>query len=107
MLVGHTDAVWDLALLRDDSLLVSGGADGAVKVWDVSIASTPLKLTWGYNGVGEESEASFGVTSVEGIKTDLKKVAVAYANAVIKLFDVETGAEVSRLQSDSTFGEPI
>lgn len=107
MLVGHTDAVWDLALLREDTLLVSGGSDGMVKVWDLANGSSPsLKLTWGYNGAEspESSDAEVGVTSVEGVKTDLKKVAVAYRNAVVKLFDVQTGVEVGRLQSDSTYG---
>ncbi|KIO32898.1 hypothetical protein M407DRAFT_18357 [Tulasnella calospora MUT 4182] len=103
VLVGHTDAVWDLALLRDDTLLVSGGSDGSVKVWDTSLPSTPLKLSWGYNGVDGEAETSLGITSLDGIKTDLKKVAVAFSNAVVKMFDVETGAEVGKLESDVTY----
>lgn len=107
-LVGHTDAVWDLALLRDDSLLVSGGSDGMVKVWDLSGSGTPsLKLSWGYLGTGDETSedpVDVGVTSIEGVKTDLKKVAVAFRNAIVKLFDVESGLEVGRLQSDSTYG---
>ncbi|KAG8901487.1 hypothetical protein FRC00_006790 [Tulasnella sp. 408] len=105
VLVGHTDAVWDLALLRDDTLLVSGGSDGTVKVWDTSLPSTPLKLSWGYNGVDGEPESSLGITSLDGIKTDLKKVAVAFSNAVVKLFDVETGAEVGKMQSDATYDD--
>ncbi len=103
-LVGHTDAVWDLALLRDDTILVSGGADGAVKVWDLSSSSAQLKLSWGYDGVGGESEAGHAVTCVEAIKSELKKVAVAYGNAIIKLFDVDSGVELSIIQGDATYG---
>lgn len=114
-LVGHTDAVWDLALLREDTLLVSGGSDGVVKVWDLSSstsASKPtwaLKSSWGYNGTAvdgatSDSTADNGVTSLDGIKTDLKKVAVAYQNAIVKIFDVDSGVELLKLASDSTYG---
>ncbi|PPQ74192.1 hypothetical protein CVT26_004489 [Gymnopilus dilepis] len=109
-LVGHTDAVWDLALVRDESTLISCGAEGVVKVWDVSGPSGggSLKLTWGWNGVENpddlhESPDAPGATSVEAIKTDLKKVAVAYQNAIVKIFDIETGKEVSRLESDMSY----
>lgn len=110
-LVGHTDAVWDLALVRDESTLISCGAEGAVKVWDVSGPSGggSLKLTWGWGGLEnpddlpEETDAP-GATSVEAIKVDLKKVAVAYQNAMVKIFDIESGKELSRLQSDVSYG---
>jgi striatin 1/3/4 len=110
-LVGHTDAVWDLALVRDESTLISCGAEGVVKVWDVSGPSGggSLRLTWGWNGLegGEEPMEDMdapGATSVEAIKSDLKKVAVAYQNAVVKIFDIESGKALSRLQSDMSYG---
>lgn len=113
--MGHTDAVWDLALARDESTLISCGAEGAVKVWDVSGPSAgALKLTWGWLGVDGISDGTSyderdapGATSVEAIKSDLKKVAVAYQNAVVKIFDIETGKELSRLQSDISYGSVI
>jgi len=112
-LIGHTDAVWDLALVRDESTLISCGSEGAVKVWDVSGPSGggSLRLSWGWSGLdsqdesGSESEAP-GATAVEAIKADLKKIAVAYQNAVVKIFDIETGKEVSRLPSDTSYGKP-
>ncbi|TFK42790.1 WD40 repeat-like protein [Crucibulum laeve] len=109
-LIGHTDAVWDLALVRDESTLISCGAEGVVKVWDVSGPSGggSLKLTWGWSGL--ESQDEFhddsdapGATAVEALKSDLKKVAVAYQNAVVKIFDIESGKELSRLQSDLSY----
>lgn len=114
-LIGHTDAVWDLALVRDESTLISCGAEGVVKVWDVSGPSGggSLKLTWGYNGVIDNPEDSPedkntpGATAVEAIKSDLKKVAVAYQNSMVKIFDIETGKELSKLQSDISYGEYI
>ncbi|TDL27222.1 WD40 repeat-like protein [Rickenella mellea] len=109
-LVGHTDAVWDLALLRDETMLVSCGSDGTVKVWDVSgpPGHAALKLSWGYAGLdADEEEGSSpqetpGATALEAIKSDLKKVAVAYQNGLIKLFDIDSGKELSRLQGDSS-----
>ncbi|EPQ58098.1 WD40 repeat-like protein [Gloeophyllum trabeum ATCC 11539] len=107
-LIGHTDAVWDLALVRDESTLISCGAEGAVKVWDVSgPAGGSLKLSWTYAGLESESDEIPrdddlpGATAVEAIRVDLKKVAVAYQNAAIKIFDIETGKEVSQLQSEA------
>jgi len=105
-LIGHTDAVWDLALVRDECTLISGGAEGAVKVWDVSDSSGrgSLRLSWTYNGVdydGEESDDLPGVTAVEAIKVDLKKVAVAYQNATIKIFDIVHGKELAVLHGES------
>ncbi|KAJ3508200.1 hypothetical protein NLJ89_g5883 [Agrocybe chaxingu] len=109
-LVGHTDAVWDLALVRDESTLISCGAEGSVKVWDVSGPSGggSLKLTWGWHGVENPDDLhdnvnTPGATAVEAIKTDLKKVAVAYQNAIVKVFDIETGRELSRLESDMSY----
>jgi striatin 1/3/4 len=110
-LIGHTDAVWDLALAKDENTLISCGAEGAVKAWDVSGPSGggSLKLSWRWNGLDSDSELEDdadvpGATSVEILKTDLKKVAVAYQNAIVKVFEIETGKEVIRLPSDITYG---
>lgn len=107
-LVGHTDAVWGIALLREGSILVSCGADGMVKVWDVG-TSRPgsLRLSWGYGGVGVDVASGsaetdvIGATAVEAIKTNLKWVAVAYRNGIVKIFEVETGKEVAALESET------
>lgn len=110
-LIGHTDAVWDLALVRDEGTLISCGAEGSVKVWDVSGPSGggSLKLTWGWTGLESQDELHDelgvpGATAVEALKSDLKKVAVAYQNAIVKIFDIESGKELSRLQSDISYG---
>lgn len=110
-LIGHTDAVWDLALVRDESTLISCGSEGIVKVWDVSGPSGggSLKLSWGWSGLESQDEVTSeheapGATAVEAIKADLKKVAVAYQNAIVKIFDIESGKEHSRLTSNMSYG---
>ncbi|KAF8321420.1 WD40-repeat-containing domain protein [Cantharellus anzutake] len=114
-LVGHTDAIWDIALVRNETTLVSCGGDGAVKVWDVSSVGADgdggghLKLSWGYHGLTEDMDDDdtqkniFGATTLDPIKTDLKKVAVAFRDAIVKFFDVETGVETGKLQSDISY----
>lgn len=107
-LVGHTDAVWGLSLMREGSLLVSCGADGVVKVWDVGgVGPGSLRLSWGYGGATGDAPSSsesgaevVGATAVEAIKTMLKWVAVGFRDSVVKIFEVESGKEVSALQVD-------
>lgn len=78
-------------------------------MWDVSDASGcgSLRLSWTYNGVdydGDESDDLPGVTAVEAIKVDLKKVAVAYQNATVKIFDVVHGKELAVLHGEPGSG---
>ena len=115
-LVGHTDAVWDIGLVRNETTLVSCGGDGAVKVWDVSSVVEDgsgggyLKLSWGYYGVtdgsGVETDKNgLGATTLDPIKTDLRMVAVAFRDAIVKLFEIETGLECGKLNSNISYGE--
>lgn len=113
-LVGHTDGVWDLAVVgaEGERVLVSASADGSIKVWDAEQDSTPLLLSWGYDGLekddaedAEESDEPKVVpTSVCAIGTDPSLVAVAYTNSIVKLFRVRSGKEVLKFESDESHG---
>ena len=117
-LIGHTSAIWGLALLKNETILVSCSADGQVFVWDVSASgsqdqkqSSPgqLKLKWGYHGIDAVEEEykdqhSPGATVLEGVKSDLRRVAVGYQDGVIKVFDVNNGALVVALGPESESG---
>ena len=105
--------MWDLALVRDDNTLISCGAEGAVKVWEIAVTGGNLKLSWSYNGLNDNGEEiktegdpadTPGATAVEAIKIDLKRVAVAYQNTVVKIFDIETGKEEMKLQPEIVAG---
>ena len=105
------DAGAVLALVVRGDTVYAGCRDGLVKVWDVSGPSGggSLKLSWSYDGLETSSDLSPdgdlpGATAVEAIKTDLKKVAVAYQNAVIKIFDIESGKELSKFHVDPVEG---
>ncbi|EJT98523.1 WD40 repeat-like protein [Dacryopinax primogenitus] len=104
-LVGHSEAVWALDMVPVSSgssqLLVSVSADSTVKLWDIE-SRGELRSTWGYNGVGQDLIRKAG-TSVESIRTQPNVVAVAWQDAVVKLYDVETGKETIQLKSDTTY----
>lgn len=113
-LAGHTQAVWDMALLpqqRDGMLLATASADGTVKIWTTD-EKPSLHLSWDYNGAdGSHAEESAGggsgerpvPTSVCVVHSDLRTVAVSYSNSIVKLFELESGREVLKLKSDSTY----
>ncbi|RUS18134.1 WD40-repeat-containing domain protein [Endogone sp. FLAS-F59071] len=103
--VGHTDAIWDIRLFPlpgASHLLASASADGTVKIWDTAASSSPLKSSWNYNGA-EKATVQYVPTSLDFCPTDLKKLAVSYTNAIIKVFDVETGQVVATFKGDETY----
>ncbi|KAG0012355.1 hypothetical protein BGZ81_001642, partial [Podila clonocystis] len=112
--VGHTDVVWDIRLfplsISSSQLLASISSDGSLKIWDTETRDSPLKSSWGYNGLVSRDPSSFsgvgeGVapTSVDFCPTDLKKVVVSYTNSVVKLFDIETGQAILDFKSNETY----
>jgi len=108
-LVGHAEAIWALGVIpasvTSGQLLASGSADGSVKIWDVE-GRGELRSTWGYDGAGEDAIRK-AATSLEPIKTQLNALAVGWDDAVVKIYDVESGKEVMRLKSDMTYdGSP-
>lgn len=108
-LEGHTDAVWDVAALplrvKEEQLLATASADGCVKIWSTDNPGSPLKLSWRFNGVdaaesdAQEAKSLPTPTALAVLPADLKRLAVAYSNATIRIFDVETGNSVLQLQS--------
>jgi striatin 1/3/4 len=102
---GHTDAIWDVSLHPLRPLLATASADGTVKIWNTDELGSPLKLSWGYYGADSEDESKNIVpTSVDVCYSDMRKLAVAWQDSVVKLFDAETGQETLRFKSDDTYG---
>jgi len=90
-------------------------------VWDTESPVTPLVSSWGYLGLDPEGESNGEQTSTEGEKvaadgerivptslspvgSDSSLVAVSFSDAVVKIFDVDTGKEMARMQSDESYG---
>ncbi|KAI9275940.1 WD40-repeat-containing domain protein [Phascolomyces articulosus] len=117
--VGHTDAIWDFKLFpiaRDDScLLASASADGTVKLWDTQTSGQLLKSSLTFDGVLSENDSSRDLpipTSLDFCHTDLAKMAVSFANAQIRIYDIETGQVITTLEGsnntyDGTVGTQI
>ncbi|MCO5613920.1 hypothetical protein L7F22_068200 [Adiantum nelumboides] len=132
-LVGHTQPIWDLAILPtrgdEEGLLASASADGTVKIWNIQDNSTETgnaggKLLNSFDYFGSEPSAekekeresllsspaegkeagSLPVpTSIAPCMSDLRKCAVSFSNSIVKLFDIESGKEVMQFASDAHY----
>lgn len=125
-LVGHTQAVWDMTLLPlrsdDEALLATASADGTVKIWGAPSeggveAPMQLLLSLDYFGTDpsadkereresllEKDDGRLPVpTSVAPCHSNLRLCAVSFTNAIVKLFDVDTGKEVMEIKSNETY----
>lgn len=103
-LVGHTDAVWDVALVGGK--LVSASADGTIKVWDVEKEGTPLVGSWGYEGSGKEAEEKRPKrvpVSVATVGSEEKVVAVGWDNCVVKVYDLASGEELKQFECGESY----
>lgn len=126
-LEGHTDGVWDVCLVAtagsygtlnglssladaQKEVLASASADGTVKVWDVSpqqdgsttqSSGGALKLSWTAAGTEGSNEVSSKPvpTSLALCQTDMTKLAVAYQDGKVRIFDTETGKLVLSLHA--------
>lgn len=120
ILVGHTDAIWDLSFLpaascaasasaapvsndtmraTENGYLASVSADGTTKVWDLLADKHPaLKASWTYFGSFEReqdiSEPLPVPTTVAPYPSDWRHCVVGYNNNVVKLFELQTGRPV-------------
>ncbi|KAG0050128.1 hypothetical protein BGZ83_005087 [Gryganskiella cystojenkinii] len=113
--VGHTDAVWGIRLfpisISTSQLLASISADGSLKIWDTQLKSgSPLKSSWGFHGQNHNGSTTNNnkktlpvPTSLDFCPTDLKKMVVSYNNSVVKLFDIETGKDITTFQSNESY----
>lgn len=91
-LVGHTDAIWGLSLHSHKLHLLSCSADGSVRLWNPQ-SKTPLLSAF-------TSDADGVPTSVDFVRDDPNRMVTSYNSAASVIFDVETGQQVMRLDTD-------
>ena len=68
-------------------------------------------MSWGYHGIDGVDESSgeriVGATALEPLKTDLKRVAVAFQDGAVQLYEIETGILTGQLQIESNIGKNV
>jgi hypothetical protein len=74
-----------------------------VKIWVLD--REECIASWSYHN-GEPAGKKKPVMPTCLTRVGEGKVAIGYQNSVVKVFDVETGKEVLRVESDSTYGPP-
>lgn len=94
-LKGHTGAITALAALPSGAGLVSVGADGLARVWDLGSNQVRLHLT-----------QNVAIAAI-AVRPDGKRLAIAGTNAIVKLWDLEAGKLVADLQGDRRAYEQV
>ncbi|GJN94572.1 hypothetical protein Rhopal_007655-T1 [Rhodotorula paludigena] len=114
----NADAVWGLATFAQGDRIACITADGAIQVWDWQEGKMLASWTYGTDGTSDDAPTgslkkrlapqptpiAVTVVSLEsddgaGVK---ELLAVAFQNAVVKLFDPSTGDEAQRLEADKS-----
>ncbi|EMR09265.1 hypothetical protein PNEG_02599 [Pneumocystis murina B123] len=101
---GHSNAVWDLSFQPVSSLLASISADGTIKLWDINHTdSSPLLSTLNFHGNNLNKSSSAIPTSITFLNNDIRKISVSWNNAIIRIYDIETGSCVLELRNDEIY----
>ena len=86
---GHLVYVYSVAVSPDGRLIVSGGSDKTVRIWDVDTGEE-VKTLYGHTG---------SVLSV-GFSPDNRRIVSCSEDGMIKLWDASTGEEVITLNGN-------
>ena len=94
---GHTDAVWGLSYHGSRQQLLSCSADGTIRLWSpISNKASPLIKTYPLGN------SEYGVpTSVDWVFDDPSHFVAAYRSGACVIYDVETGKQIMKMQTDS------
>lgn len=95
---GHSDAIWMLDTHAVNDVLVSGGADGGFRFWDIS---DPSNIS-----MKSHFESPKGAISCGGFSaTDSDKLLLGNYSGDVSLIDIETGKTVVDFPDDNNDGK--
>ncbi|KAI9595439.1 WD40-repeat-containing domain protein [Syncephalis fuscata] len=109
--IGHSDIIWDLRLQPSSfehdtrQLIASAAADGTVKLWDTYEEHSPLRNSFSYEGAesgDNDLTRDINPISVDFSHQNTNQMIVAYGNASLRLFDIETGKLLLECQTPDT-----
>ena len=88
--VGHSSAVWSVAISPDDSLVATASDDGTARVWDASTGKEIREFAVRHH---PDSNAFFSPDSVQSIdfSPDGTRILTGNEDAIARLWDVKTG----------------
>jgi WD40 repeat protein len=94
----HVAGVAAVCYSPDGTKLASAGGDGAVRIWTISETGQPVPLAK-FDGQAKPGTASgFSPLSAASFSADGRFVASAGADAVVRVWDIQTQAEVRGLR---------
>ena len=85
-LVGHTAAVWGVALMPDERSALSASHDGAIKIWELASGCELRPLS------GHASQVNGVAVTPNG-----RRAVSAYDDNTLKLWDLESGRDIRTL----------
>jgi general transcriptional corepressor TUP1 len=104
LLQGHGQEIYSLDFSADGRHLVSGSGDKSARIWDIETGSCIFDLKVDDFVMGENGPADAGLTSV-AVSPDGRTVAAGSLDAVVRVWDAQTGKQLARLagHSDSVY----
>ncbi|KAI5622241.1 striatin-4, partial [Silurus asotus] len=100
VLLGHEDAVWDLAYSSTLKRLASCSADGTVRIWNPQSSTPCITIFNKEQERGTPTSIAFG-------NVDLSQAVVSFDNGETVLYDLNTEQSIMVLEAQTNEGNPL
>jgi hypothetical protein len=100
LLQGHSQEIYSLDFSSDGRHLVSGSGDQSARIWDIESGACTFDLRVEDLVLGDQGPVDAGLTSV-AVSPDGRLVAAGSLDAVVRLWDAQTGQQLGRFLGHS------